>query len=109
VGCDLIRRVETWRVSSDGRELTEEQVGRLEGFAGNGAEARVGLTDTRQGLYTVNAVSRRWSEAKVTGVISGPDSRLVRDWHTIEVRGAFPNHRLYKDAVMKRVTAAKRI
>jgi hypothetical protein len=120
--------------SSDGRELAEEQVARLEGFGGveaeseydlaffnekdvdiglsrlsvvfvaeNGTEGRVGLTDTRQGLYPVNAVSRRWSEAKVTGVISGPDSRLVRDWHAIEVRGAFPDHRLYKDEVMKRV------
>jgi hypothetical protein len=78
-------------------------------IAEDGEEARLNPTDPHQGLHTVNVASRRWSEAKISGRISGPSSRLVRDWHTIEVRGAFPDHSLYKDRVRRRVTAAVRM
>jgi hypothetical protein len=78
-------------------------------IAEGGEEARLEPTDTQQGLQTVNVVSRRWSEAKVAGVISGGSSRLVRDYHTIEVRGVFPDHSPYKDPVIKTVTASVRI
>jgi hypothetical protein len=78
-------------------------------IADGSEETRLEPTDTQQALQTVNVVSRRWSEAKVAGVISGGSSRLVRDWHTIEVRGAFPDHSLYKDPVMRRVTVSVRI
>ncbi len=78
-------------------------------IAEGGEEAPLEPTDTQQGLQTVNVVSRRWSEAKVAGVISGGSSRLVRDYHTIEVRGTFPDHSPYKDPVIKRVTASVRM
>jgi len=78
-------------------------------IAEGGEEARLEPTDTQQGLQTVNVVSSRWSEAKVAGVISGGSSRLVRDWHTVEVRGAFPDHSLYKDQVMRKVMVSTRI
>ena len=140
VGCQLIRKVDRWRVGSDERELAPEEVDRLADFdraeaevecdleffnekevdvglsrlavvfiAEDGEEARLEPTDTQQEVQTVNAVSRRWSEAKVAGVIRGGSSRLVRDWHTVEVRGAFPDHSLYKDPVMRRVTVSVRI
>ena len=78
-------------------------------IAGDGEEASLEPTDPQQRVQTVNAVSRRWSEAKVAGVIRGGSSRLVRDWRTVEVRGAFPDHSLYKDTVTRRVTASVRI
>ena len=78
-------------------------------IAEDGEEARLEPTDTQQGVQTINVESRRWSEAKVAGVISGGSSRLLRDWHTIEVRGAFPDHSLYKDQVMTKATVSARI
>ena len=139
VGCQLVRRVDRWRVGPDGKELAPEEVGRLADFdraeaqvecdvqffnekevdvglsrlavvfiAEDGEEARLEPTDSRYG-ETVNAVSRRWSEAKVAGVIRGASSRLVRDYHTVEVRGEFPDHSLYKDTVTRRITASVRI
>ncbi len=45
----------------------------------------------------------------MVGVISGRSSRLVRDYHTIEVRGTFPDHSPYKVPVIKTVTASARI
>jgi hypothetical protein len=139
VGCQLIRRVDRWRGGSDRRELAPEEVARLADFdqaeaqvecdvqffnekevdvglsrlavvfiAEDGEEARLELTATPHG-ETVHAVSRRWTEAKVAGVIRGGSSRLVRDYHTVEVRGEFPDHSLYKDTVTRRVTASARI
>jgi hypothetical protein len=75
----------------------------------DGEEARLNPTDAQQGILSVNVLSRRWSQAKVSGVISGPSSRLVRDWHTIEVRGALPDHSLYRDPVRRKVGAELRI
>jgi hypothetical protein len=136
VGCELTRRDVRWRVGPDRRELAQEEVDRLADFDlveaevecdlkfFNEREVDVGLsrlalvfiaeggeepTDPQQGLQTVNVVSRRWSEAKVSGVIRGGSSRLVRDWHTVEVRGAFPDHSLYKDQVMRKVMVSARI
>jgi len=139
VGCQLIRRVDRWRVGPDGRELAPEEVDQLSDFdqaeaevecdvqffnekevdvglsrlavvfiAEDGEEARLEPTDSQYG-ETVNAVSRRWSEAKVAGVIRGGSSRLVRAYHTVEVRGEFPDHSLYKDTITTRVTASARI
>jgi len=135
VGCQLVRRVDRWRVGPDGKELAPEEVGRLADFdraeaqvecdvqffnekevdvglsrlavvfiAEDGEEARLEPTDTQHGVQTVNAVSRRWSEAKVMGVIRGGSSRLVRDYRTVEVRGEFPDHSLYKETFTWRET-----
>jgi len=139
VGCQLIHRIDRLRVGPGERELAPEEVARLADFeqaeaqvecdvqffnekevdvglsrlavvfiAEDGEEARLEPTDSRYG-ETVNAVSRRWSEAKVAGVIRGASSRLVRDYHTVEVRGEFPDHSLYKDTVTRRITASVRI
>jgi len=78
-------------------------------IAEDGEEARLNPADLHQVLQSVNVVSRRWSQAKVSGVIRGGSSRLVRDYHTIEVRGAFPDHSLYRDRVRRRVTASVRM
>jgi hypothetical protein len=141
VGCQLIHRSDTWRVSPDGSEITPEEVDRLADFdqvtaeveceleffnekevdvglsrlavvfiAEDGEEARLEPTATQQSrVQTVNVVSRRWSGAKVAGVISGGTSRLVRDWHTVEVRAAFPDHSLYRDTVMRKATLSIRL
>jgi hypothetical protein len=139
VGCQLIRRADRWRGPTDGRELSPEEVARLEDFdqaeawvechvqffneqevdvglsrltvvfiAEDGEEARLEPTGTQYG-ETVNAVSRRWAEARMEGVISGGSSRLVRDYHTVEVWGEFPDHSPYKDTITRRVTASARI
>jgi len=75
-------------------------------IAENGEEVRLlEPAGTEQEVRTVDIISGRWSKATVVGWVRGPGSRLVRDWHTIEVRGAFPDHSLYKDPVMRRAGA----
>jgi hypothetical protein len=71
--------------------------------AEDGEIAQLEPSDTQRGVQTVNIVSRMWSKAKVSGVIRGGSSRLVRDYHTIEVRGAFPDHSLYRDTLVREV------
>jgi hypothetical protein len=73
-------------------------------FVADGDEERVGALTAQEGLETVNLAARKWSTTTITGQIDGPRSRLVRDWRTIEVRGIFPDHSPFKQAIMKRVS-----
>ncbi len=75
-------------------------------FLADGDEVRVGPTNPQEGLEIVNLAARRWSTTTVAGQVEGPSSRLVRDWRTIEVRGAFPDHRPFKQTIMRRVEAS---
>jgi hypothetical protein len=77
-------------------------------FVADGDEAFIG-TGLQEQLHTVNLPSRTWSDTKVEGEIVGPESRLVRDWQTIEVRGLLPDFSSYRRVVMQRSSESELI